>query len=68
MKKHICKNCGRTFEYCRGCLLLPIPYKGAGFCSKECQDAFNKKSEEVTNVDLGVVLNDKGIETTSENE
>ena len=39
MTKHTCKNCNRIFEYCRGCLLSPIPYKDAGFCSKECYEA-----------------------------
>ena len=39
MKKHTCKNCNRIFEYCRGCLLSPIPHKDAGFCSKECYEA-----------------------------
>ena len=39
MTKHTCKNCNRVFEYCRGCLLSPIPYKDAGFCSKECYEA-----------------------------
>lgn len=39
MTKHTCKNCNRIFEYCRGCLLSPIPHKDAGFCSKECYEA-----------------------------
>lgn len=39
MKKHICRQCGSTFEYCRGCLLSPIPHKDAGFCSKDCYEA-----------------------------
>lgn len=39
MKKHICKQCSKTFEYCRGCLLSPILYKENGFCSKECYEA-----------------------------
>lgn len=39
MTKHTCKNCNRIFEYCRGCLLSPIPYMDAGFCSKECYEA-----------------------------
>lgn len=47
MKKHTCKNCNRIFEYCRGCLLSPIPYKDAGFCSKECYEASKNVVEEV---------------------
>ena len=39
MTKHTCKNCNRIFEYCRGCLLSPIPHMDAGFCSKECYEA-----------------------------
>lgn len=39
MKKHICRQCGSTFEYCRGCLLSPILHKDEGFCSKECYEA-----------------------------
>ena len=42
MKKHICRQCGSTFEYCRGCLLSPIPHKDAGYCSKECYEASKK--------------------------
>ncbi len=39
MTKHTCKNCNSIFEYCRGCLLSPIPYKDAGYCSKSCYEA-----------------------------
>lgn len=41
MKKYTCKNpsCNRIFEYCRGCLLSPIPHMDAGFCSKQCYEA-----------------------------
>lgn len=39
MTKHTCKHCNRIFEYCRGCLLSPIPHMDAGFCSKECYEA-----------------------------
>jgi hypothetical protein len=39
MEKHTCKHCNRIFEYCRGCLLSPIPHKDAGYCSKECYEA-----------------------------
>lgn len=49
MKKHTCKNpsCNRIFEYCRGCLLSPIPHKDAGFCSKECYEASKKVVEPI---------------------
>ena len=58
MKKHTCKNCNRIFEYCRGCLLSPIPHKDAGFCSKECYEASKQVVEtksiedEVVNVEV----------------
>lgn len=72
MKKVVCKHCGRTFEYCRGCLLLPISYKDAGFCSKSCQEAYKQKVEEAqagTRVVLAPTdASDKGIETTLETE
>ena len=45
MKKHTCRQCGSTFEYCRGCLLSPIPYKDAGYCSKSCYEASKNKVE-----------------------
>ena len=67
MKRHVCRFCGREFEYCRGCLLLPISYKGAGFCSQKCFDDAQKLKDAQTE-SAGVVLNDKGIDTTSENE
>ena len=47
MKKHTCRQCGSTFEYCRGCLLSPIPYKDAGYCSKTCYEASKIKVEPV---------------------
>ena len=43
MEKHTCKHCNCIFEYCRGCLLSPIPHKDAGFCSKECYEASKNK-------------------------
>lgn len=71
MAKYICKNpdCGRVFEYCRGCHLLPVPHMRDGFCSKSCQTAYNQKIEEAQEMGTRVVLeNDKGIETASEDE
>lgn len=69
MKKHICKNCGRTYDYCRGCLLSPIPYKEAGFCSKECSAEFkNKKIEEVIQIEDVEVVIDKEDTSASEEE
>ena len=47
MKKHTCKNCNSIFEYCRGCLLSPIPYKDAGYCSKSCYEASKNKVESI---------------------
>lgn len=68
MKKHICRNCGLTYEYCRGCLLSPISYKENGFCSKTCQDISKNKIEEIIPAeDVEVVITDEGT-TTSEEE
>lgn len=65
MKKHICKNCGRIFEYCRGCLLSPILHKEEGFCSQQCHDDFkNKPREEVIQKDVEVVITDGDISTS----
>ena len=56
MDKHTCKQCGKLYNYCRSCLLKPIPYKAAGFCSKECSAEFKKpKIEEVIQKDVEVV-------------
>ena len=60
MKKHICRNCGLTYEYCRGCLLSPISYKENGYCSKICQEASKTKIEEVIpKEDVEVVITDR---------
>lgn len=67
MKKHICKNpaCGKTYEYCRGCLLSPISYKESGFCSTTCQEAYNQKQKEVIPAeDVEVVITDRDISTS----
>lgn len=45
MAKYICKKCGREFEYCRGCHLLPVPHMRDGFCSKSCQEAYKNIKE-----------------------
>lgn len=50
MDKHYCKQCGKIFSYCRGCVLTPIPYKAAGFCSKECSATFKKLKMEIPTV------------------
>lgn len=42
MKKHICKQCNKVYEYCRGCLLSPISYKENGYCSETCYEASKK--------------------------
>ena len=59
MDRHICKQCGRAFNYCRGCVLKTIPYKAAGFCSEECSAAFKiKEVIQIEDVEV-VVKNDK---------
>lgn len=47
MKKHICKQCNKVYEYCRGCLLSPISYKENGYCSETCYEASQNKVEPV---------------------
>ena len=68
MKKHICKNCGQIYNYCRACVLTPIPYKEAGFCSKKCSAEFKaQKIEEVILVeDVEVVITNKDTSTSEE--
>ena len=61
MSKHICKQCQKTYEYCRGCLLSPISYKENGYCSKVCQEA---SKEVVPTEDVEVVINDEDISTS----
>ena len=50
MDRHYCKQCGRPFNYCRACVLKVIPYKAAGFCSKECSAAFKAPKIEIPEV------------------
>lgn len=65
MDKHICRNCGTVYQYCRGCLISPVSYKENGFCSKECYEAFkNKQIEEVVQKDVEVVVNNEDIPTS----
>jgi hypothetical protein len=80
MDKHICKQCGKTFNYCRACVFKKIPYKEAGFCSTECSAEFKKPKpviEEIVPVvkefipvteDVGVVVMIDEDMTISENE
>ena len=37
---HKCLTCGKTFEYCRRCVITPVIYKAEGFCSEECSHIF----------------------------
>lgn len=67
MKKHICKQCNKIYEYCRGCLLSPISYKENGFCSETCQEAFKTKTEEVVPIeDVEVVVIEEDTSTPIE--
>ena len=62
MSERICKHCGQTYSYCRGCYLSPIIYKMQGFCSEACEKA--SKIEEVIPVeDVEVVINEEDIST-----
>ena len=47
MKKHICKQCNKIYEYCRGCLLSPISYKEDGYCSETCYEASKIKVDPI---------------------
>ena len=67
MKKHICKQCNKIYEYCRGCLLSPISYKENGYCSKTCEDASKNKIEEVVpSEDVEVVVIEEDTSTPTE--
>ena len=56
MKKHICRQCQKTYEYCRGCLVSPILYKEIGFCSKECYEASKNKVEPIVEEVIETIL------------
>ena len=58
MAQYICKQCGNTYDYCRGCLLSPISYKENGYCSKTCQEAAQNQKE-VIQQDVEVVINNE---------
>lgn len=47
MDRYICKQCGRAYNYCRACVLKPIPWRAAGFCSRECSAAFKAPKIEI---------------------
>ena len=65
MKKHICKQCNKIYEYCRGCLLSPISYKENGYCSETCEAISKSKIEEVIPTeDVEVVITDRDISTS----
>ena len=65
MKKHICKQCNKIYEYCRGCLLSPISYKESGYCSKTCEEASKIKIEEVVPTeDVEAVITDRDTSTS----
>ena len=49
---------GKTFSYCRGCLILPISYKENGYCSQACQESA-QKIKEVIHKDVEVVVNNE---------
>lgn len=68
MSVHVCKQCGRRFEYCRACVFKPIYYKDAGCCSKECYKASKNKIEEVIPTeDVEVVVIEEDTSTPQEN-
>ena len=68
MDRHTCKQCGKVYNYCRSCVLSPIPWRAAGFCSRECSAEFKKpKIEEVIPVeDVEVIKPDEDTSTSEE--
>ena len=34
--RYTCSVCGKIYDYCRACVLTPIPHKESGLCSIEC--------------------------------
>ena len=66
MSIHVCKQCGRRFEYCRQCVFKPIRHMDAGFCSKECSAAFKIKEEVVPTEDVELVVIEEGTSTQEE--
>lgn len=50
MDRYVCKQCGRPFRYCRACVLKPIPWRAAGFCSRECSAEFKAPKIEIPKI------------------
>lgn len=50
MDRYVCKQCGRAYTYCRACVLKPIPWRAAGFCSRECSAAFKAPKTEIPEI------------------
>lgn len=70
MTKHICKQCNKVYEYCRGCLLSPISYKENGYCSETCYEASKIKVEEIIeiipNEDIALIKEEIPMEVSTE--
>lgn len=66
MDKHTCKQCGKKYNYCRSCMLKPIPWKAAGFCSKECSAAFKAPKIEIPKIEevVEISTNEVVVEPT----
>ena len=62
MDRHICKQCGKLYNYCRACMLKSIPWKAAGFCSKECSAAFKAPKIEIPKVETEIIQTDVIVE------
>lgn len=65
MDKHICKQCGKLFNYCRACVFKSIPWKEAGFCSRECSAEFKIK-EVIPVEDVEVIVTNEDTSTSEE--
>lgn len=67
MDRYVCKQCGRAYNYCRACVLKPIPWRAAGFCSRECSAAFKAPKTEIPEiVEVSTdVINELEVESKS---
>jgi hypothetical protein len=69
MNRKVCRQCGKVFNYCRSCSFKPIPWKEAGFCSRECSAEHKKPKikEVVPTEDVEVVVIEEDTSTPIEN-
>ena len=68
--EHKCFTCGKIFDYCRRCVIIPIRYKAEGFCSEKCSDIFNILSKHGCGIATAeeTIASLEGYDTTNVNE